>query len=105
MFIIIILLCRYILHFNLLIDKKNIIILKSILCKFGIVYALWYVMQISLYKSNKANGMSNRIFRSVIIGSMLTIFCVGIANANLIVNGGFEDAAGNKLGGGNGWSY
>jgi hypothetical protein len=47
-----------------------------------------------------------KLLRDVIVGSMLAGFCAASANANLIVNGGFEDSpTGSALGGGGGWKY
>jgi hypothetical protein len=50
--------------------------------------------------------ISKKNFRNIIIGSMLSALCSASANANLIINGGFEeDSTGSALGGGNGWKY
>ena len=49
--------------------------------------------------------MSKGINIRVIIGSILAVLCIAPASANLIVNGGFEEATGDPLGGGNGWNY
>ena len=44
--------------------------------------------------------------RDAIVGSILVAFCAASANANLIVNGGFEDnSPSSALGGGGGWKY
>jgi hypothetical protein len=49
--------------------------------------------------------MRKTVFRSVIIASVLTLFYAVSANANLIVNGGFEDVPTPALGGSGGWEY
>lgn len=50
--------------------------------------------------------ISKKKFRNIIIVSMLSALCAASANANLIVNGGFEeDPKGLALGGSNGWKY
>ncbi|WP_426357308.1 DUF642 domain-containing protein [Pseudocolwellia sp. HL-MZ19] len=50
--------------------------------------------------------MSNKVLRNIVFSSILSVFCAASANANLIVNGSFEEAAtGSALGGGNGWNF
>jgi hypothetical protein len=47
-----------------------------------------------------------KAIREVIASSILIVFCAASANANLVVNGGFEDnSTGSALGGGGGWKY
>jgi len=47
----------------------------------------------------------NKRVVKVIIGSILGVLYAASANANLIVNGGFEEATGTEIGGGGGWKY
>ncbi len=49
--------------------------------------------------------MSIKVLRNIVLGSIVSVFCAATANANLIVNGSFEESTGSALGGGNGWSF
>ena len=50
--------------------------------------------------------MSNKFLKNIVFGSIVSVFFAATANANLIVNGSFEqDATGSTLGGGNGWGF
>ncbi len=51
------------------------------------------------------NVTSKKVCRNLIVVSFLTALCASSANANLIINGGFEEPTGSALGGGGGWKY
>lgn len=49
--------------------------------------------------------MMNKILQAAVLFPALSILTSVSANANLIVNGGFEATTGSPIGGGSGWNY